>query len=370
MRLLLLFALVLMGLTPMQARAEPVEIHADFGLRGQGWLFGSARDGRCWIALPRHVHDPDEMPDPAPFVFGDRRGRSGQSLDPIPVAAVSGAVEAAAGQTDLAFAPVAPGARAPGECRSRLGLVPRMYGIVLPRTRQLDLETLQGGSTARFPVEIIRSSNDADEGATMLLRPVNPSDNRYIVGGLSGSVASLLHEGRPQPGAMVLKANKHDKTAIALRFDRIASAFDLIEAHAAGTAPPTDTAEVAAALSGLVGQLEPGALPLERITGAGGCWRIGLAPGERRVDLMLAVPAGQRVEWLHASLPEDCGPPSVALLDIRSPGGGWQMLTGACQVTATGQAAPCRVARTGPFELRLRLPAAGGPAGIGLIGLK
>ena len=368
MPLRLLLALLI--LVPLSARAEPVEIRADFGQRGQGWLFGSARDGRCWIALPRHVLGPEDTPDPAPFVFDDRRGRSGQSLDPIPVAAVPGAVEAAAGQTDLAFAPVAPGTRAPGECRSRLGLVPRMYAIMLPRTRQLDLDTLQGGSTARFPVEITRSTNDADEGATMLLRPMNPSDNRYLVGGLSGSVASLLHDGQPHPGAMVLKVNQRDTTAIALRFDRIARAFDVVEAHVAGMAPPNGTVEVTAALSRLMGRLEPGAAPLEQITGEGGCWRIGLTPGERMVDLMLAVPAGQRVEWLHASLPEDCGAPTVALLDIRSSGTGWQMLTGACHVTAPDVGAPCRVARTGPFELRLRLPAADGPAAIGRIGLE
>lgn len=368
MRILLLMAAL--ALTAMDAGAEPVEIRADFGQRGQGWLFGSARDGSCWIALPRHVLGPDDAPDIAPIVFDDRRGRSGQSLAPVAVAAVPGAVEAAAGQDDLAFARVAPGARAPGECRSRLGLAPRMYAIVLPRTRLLDLDTLQGASTARFPVEISRSTNDADEGATMLLRPVSQSDNRYLVGGLSGSVASLLHDGQPHPGAMVLKVNQRDNTAIALRFDRIASAFALVEAHVAGTATPTEAAEVVTTLAGLVGQLEPGAHPVERITGEGGCWLIGIVPGERTIDLMFAVPAGQRVEWLRASLPEDCGPPVVAMLDIRSPGGGWQMLTGACHVTAPEAVSPCRVARTGPFELRLRLPATDGPAAIGRIGLE
>lgn len=371
----LVACLVLLLLIPVSGHAEPVEIRADFGQRGQGWLFGSVRDGRCWIALPRHVLGPAEMADPGPFVFDDRRGRSGQSLAPIPVAAVPGAVAAAAGQVDLAFAPVAPGARAPGECQGRLGLAPRMYGIVLARSRDLDLETLQGGSTAMFQVEIIRASNDAAAGATVLLRARNPSDNRYLVGGLSGSVASLLHEGRTYPGAMVLKVDPRDARAIALRFDRIAAAFDVVEAHVAGRATPAPAADIAGTLSGLLGQLEPGAAPLEQVTGTGGCWRIGLAPGQRRVDLMLLVPAGQRVEWLRASLPSDCGAPSVALLEIRHPGGGWQLLTGACPVTHQAEsqgggppdaASPCRVARTGPFELRLRLP---GPAALGRISL-
>ncbi|TJZ88742.1 hypothetical protein FA743_19850 [Paracoccus gahaiensis] len=365
MRLFLLLAL--MTLAPMPATAEPVEIYASFGKRGQGWLFGSARDGRCWIALPRHVAGPEEEPQLLPFVFADRRGRSGQSLDPIPVEAVPGAVEAAAGHSDLAFAPVAPGARAPGGCNSRLGLAPRLYAIMLRQTGQLSLITLQGGSAAMFLVEIIRSANDADEGATMLLRASNSSDNRYLIGGLSGSVALMFHEEQAHPGAMVLKVNKTDATAIALRFDRIASAFDIVEAHVAGSAPPTEVADVVATLSGLLGQLDPGAAPLERITGKGGCWRLGIAPGERRVDLMLAVPPGQRVEWLQASLPKDCGAPSVALLDIRWPGAGWQMLTGTCHVTYPDAVDPCRVGRTGPFDLRLRVD---GNAAIGRISLE
>lgn len=364
MRLLLLLAgLIVAG---MQALAEPVEIRADFGDRGQGWLFGSGRDGRCWVALPRHVLGPE----PTSFVFDDRRGRSSQSLTPIPIAEVPGAVEAAAGQSDLAFAPVAAGARAPGECRSRLGLVPRMYGIVLPRLHSLDLDTLQGASTARFPVRVIRSTNDADEGATMLLRPVEDADNAYLVGGLSGSVASLLHEGTPHPGAMVLKANRADNTVTALRFDRIASAFALVEAYHLGAGTPAVPDKVAVTLAGLVGQLEPGAEPLEQLLAQGGCWRIGAAPGERVAHLMLAVPPGSRVEWLHASLSGDCGPPFQALLDIRSPGGGWNMLSGACQIGPAETGPRCRVARTGPFELRLRLPAAGGPAMIGAVGLE
>lgn len=365
MRLRALLVAALLAVPGTQAAAEPVEIRADFGDRGQGWLFGSGHDGRCWIALPRHVLGAD----PAPFVFDDRRGRSGQSLAPITVAEVPGAVEAAAGQQDLAFAPVAAGARAPGECHSRLGLAPGMYRIVLPRLRQMDLGTLQGASTARFPVEITRATNDADEGATMLLRPVNAADNAYLVGGLSGSVASLLHDGQPHPGAMVLRANRADNTVLALRFDRIASAFALVEAHLAGGPAPSVTTEVGGQLAGVVGQLEPGAAPLERITAEGSCWHIRAVPGSRVVDIMLAVPEGSRVEYLRASLPEDCGTPSQALLDIRSAGGGWNMLSGACPVAADGAAA-CRVARTGPFELRLRLPATEGPAAIGAIRLE
>lgn len=359
--------MLLMTLAPFLAAAEPVEIHASFGKRGQGWLFGSARDGRCWIALPRHVAGPEEEPQLLPFVFADRQGRSGQSLDPIPVAAVPGAVEAAAGHSDLAFAPVAPGARAPGGCNSRLGLAPRLYAIMLQKTGQLGLITLQGGSAAMFTVRITRLSNDADEGALMLLRASDPSDDGYLIGGLSGSVALMLHEGQPHPGAMVLKVNKTNATATALRFDRIASAFDMVEAHLAGSAPPTEVADVRAALGGLLGQLEPGAAPLERITGTGGCWRLGLVPGKQRVELMLAVPQGQRVEWLQASLPEDCGAPSAALLDIRWPGAGWQMLTGRCHVTYPDAVEPCRVGRTGPFDLRLRID---GDAAIGRISLE
>lgn len=368
MRILpLIAALILLAVPAGPAGAEPVEIRADFNQRGQGWLFGSPRDGRCWIALPRHVLAPEDVPEVEPFVFDDRRGRSGQSLMPIPVATVPGAVEAAAGQTDLAFVPVAAGARAPGECRSRLGLVPAMYRIVLPRTRQLDLDTVQDSSTARFPVGIVRSTNDADEGAILLLRPMNEADYRYLTGGLSGSVASLLHDGQPYPGAMVLKANRRENVALSLRFDRIADAFALVEAHGAGAATPAPSAGIAATLAGLVGQLEAGAAPLDQMTGKGGCWRIGLAPDTRMVDLMLAVPGGQRVEWLRASLPADCGAASTAILEYRSAGSGWQMLTGACQVTEPGTDAPCRIGHTGPFELRLRLPASAGPAAIGAI---
>lgn len=203
----------------------------------------------------------------------------------------------------------------------------------------------------------------------MLLRPVNPADNVYLVGGLSGSVASLLHDGQTHPGAMVLRADRAKNTVQALRFDRIASAFALVEAHLDGEPAPVTATEIGAELVGVLGQIEPDAAPLEQLTTEGGCWHIRAVPGSPTVDVIIAVPEESRVEYLRASLPRDCGPPVQALLDIRRAGDGWNMLSGACPVSVDGTVA-CRVARTGPFELRLRLNATDGPAAIGAIRLE
>lgn len=351
--------------------AEPVQIRAAYGETGQGWLFGSPRDGRCWLALPLHVVAPEGASDGAgAFAFDDLQGRSAQSGPAIAVASVPGAVEAAAGATDLAFAPVTSGSRRQGECNSRLGLAAGMYRIVLPRTQVMQLRAVQGATTASFPVEMARSLNGDDQGALVLLRPRDERDLRYLKGGLSGAVAMLDHEGQSLPAAMILQVAPDSDTLRALRFDRIAAAFALIEAEASGASPARPPAAVAHAIETVIGRLEADAPPLGRLTsGQGGCWRIGPAPGARRVEIVLSIPKGQRVEGLRAVVPAECGAPSMAQLDMRRPGGGWNTLSTACPVSADGAAA-CRVGRNGPMELRLGLPAPAGPAAIGALALE
>lgn len=363
----LLTALALAG----AAGAEPVQIRAAFGETGQGWLFGSPRDGRCWLALPLHVVAAGGA-QPSGFAFDDIQGRSAQSAPPIAVASVPGAVEAAAGATDLAFAPVTSGGRRQGDCNSRLGLSPGLYALVLPRIASLQLRAVQGATTASFPVEMARSLNGGDQGALLLLRPRDERDLRYLKGGLSGGVAVFDYEGQVLPGAMILQVAPDSDTLRALRFDRIAAAFALVEAAAKGGAPakPAAAGAVAHRIESVLGRLEADAPPLAQLTAPqGGCWRIGLAPGARRVEIVLSIPEGQRVEALRASVPPDCGGTSAAQLDMRRQGRGWSTLSTSCPVSADGTAA-CRVGRNGPLELRLSLPASGTEAAIGALALE
>ncbi|KGJ03619.1 hypothetical protein SAMN04487972_11935 [Paracoccus halophilus] len=370
MRIAMLAKALILILLPGALLAEPVQIRAGFGERGQGWLFGSPRDGRCWLALPLHVIAPDGAQEPAAFVFDDTLGRSGQSDRPIPVGAVPGAVEAAAGATDLAFAPVGSGARLKDACNSRLGLAEGLFRITLPQAGAFVIRTVQDATTASFPAELKRMVNGEDQGAVMLLAPRDQADLRYLKGGISGAVATMDHQGQEVPAAMVLQVLPDSDTMRALRFDRIAAAFALVEAHLRGQAPQAPQAEVAHQVEAILGRLEPGAPPLARLSsGQGGCWRIAAAPGERRVDIVISIPEGQRIETLRASVTEDCGPPSAALLEMRWPGGGWRTLSTQCPISADG-AASCAVRRSGPMDLRLRLDPGEGGVAIGAIALE
>jgi hypothetical protein len=360
-------AILLLLLTAASARSETVFVQASYAEIGNGWLFGSRSDRSCWLAFPYHIIEDGGAADASGIAFRDQSGRSGETGPPIHVTDVPGA-EGAAGHTDLAFARVTVG-RKSTECPSRLGLPPLGYVEALRSDAALELTYLQKSSAVTFVVDALKHVADDHRGSLLLLRARNPADSAFFQGGISGAVAELRWQGNLLPAAMILNVTEQQSGVLALRFDRIRAAFDVIEgyAHSGRPAPSTKQAGLDFTIVELSANVGEGSTPLSGLDGNGTCWRAAPPPGERAVEILLSVPENMgRIASIRLFADPACGPRQSAVVETASPGGGWTMLSGACLIGPEGEGG-CRINRSAPRELRLRVSPLGGWLGLSQI---
>ncbi|MCF3936401.1 hypothetical protein L1787_23695 [Acuticoccus sp. M5D2P5] len=367
-----LVLLILVG-TLGRAAAEPVFVRAGEAV-GHGWLFGSPRaGGQCWIALPEHVAGSEKS-----FVyFAD--GIGGEAGPAIAVEDVPGAVAAAGGTSDLAFAPVAgEGRSGTGRCLSRLGPPSSAWGAMMRSARddlvvnsfvethfrpiQLRIE----GAGIQRPIEIENIA--AVDGASTTrvkakglvnLSAADPEDaERYFLKGLSGSVVQVkasIGSGPAslEPFAMVLQVPKVKSYVIALRFDFIRSAFELVEAYEITHA----ARPVAFQVAGFDGMVLAPVVGPSSLDDPDTCWRLAPRGGERSVSLYLALEAGNAARDLTVEQAPGCGEaPLPFVVEQRArPSDNWSVHRDCETVATLPEQAGCALDLRGPRQIRVRI---------------
>lgn len=358
-RLLLFLLVVVLASVPSVALAERVFVRSASGDVGHAWLFGSDWDGKvaCWLVVPRHV-TLDASGSPAPFTYTDAEGRSAESGLPVAIADVPGALEAAGGVEDLAFA--RPASEATG-CTSRLGLPEYAYAGLLQSVAEMQVWSMSPRSYGPFWVRLDRAQAGA-EGGRLLLAAVDPAAGEtYLIQGISGSVATAQRGGDVLPFAMITEVDVDTGLARAIRFDRVRAAFDLVEAAAKRSA---SDARIAAdgvpylidSFAGMVREGGPSALATDSE-----CWRVLPEGGKRSVDVLLHLgPAAERTTGLTLSAGA-CGAAGQRLIiEQRATGASaWTPIRDCETVAELGDAPACRLDLRAPREFRLRIVTSG-----------
>ncbi|MFW8595539.1 hypothetical protein [Cribrihabitans neustonicus] len=365
---LILVCFVLAAAPVSGVRGETVFVAAAFAEKANGWLFGSRIDRSCWIAFPWHLVD--RSGGEGGLRYFDQSGRAGETGRPARAVKIEG-VQAAPGLEDLAFARVTSGRRA-GECPSRLGLPSSFaFADALRAGGPLQLTFMQEGTFRRMEMEHTLATADAERGSLLLLRPRSPRDLGFLQKGISGSVAEVDWHGRLRPAAMVLgEAGAGAEAVRALRFDRIRTAFEALEAQHAGPGTEPAAAErLGFAVVSLAADVRDGSAQLTALSGQGTCWRAAPPAGSRAVELVLEVAeAGRRLGSLVLAAAPDCAPPARAIVEGREPGALWEVLSSGCQAGPEPQL--CRINRAAPYEIRLKLLPQAGFAGLSRIALQ
>lgn len=211
--------------------AERVFIKAYDGGQGHGWMFGATGQtaNQCWIAVPYHVIESSDG-ILHPFTFTDMFRVSGESGKPIHVVSVPGAVEAAGGNRDLAFARVEVGRRT-GECMSRLGLPHYAYNSMIRKSPKYVLFSMRPGSFGVIDADLVRVGTQLGGSVFDIQPDPTKSIEEYVRAGISGSTVEAQKGAEMVPFGMVLKANPKKGSLRALRFDRVKASFGIVEAH-------------------------------------------------------------------------------------------------------------------------------------------
>lgn len=343
--------------------AETIYVDAN-GEHGQGWLFGARSDGNCWIALPWHVVA--RLPsDPVhPVFYTDQKGRSGETDLPVHVTEVPGAQQAAGGADDLGFARIVAG-RENGNCSSRLGLPPLAYVEALRNPQDLVLTIAQKRSTLKVDVKLLRSLADEFGGSTLLVRAARDTDAENFMGGASGAVVQGNWNGHLYPLAMGLSVPRGTQNLRALRFDRIADAFAVVQAAQRPAEAPEPTRQTPVAkITGIEATVTEGSTPLNQLVTTTGCWRGAPAQGKRYVEFSVFVADPGYITEIHLQAAPDCGPAAKAIIEERRPGEtSWRTLALNCPTAPTGGTG-CRIARSAPREFRLHISSPAGWVGL------
>jgi len=345
--------MLLAAMSAGEAYAERVHVRAASGEIGHAWLFGSEWSGEvaCWLALPRHVAQSIDRKSLEPFAFIDSAGRSGQSAMPIWIGDVDGAVEAAGGAEDLAFARVFAG---PTSCLSRLGPPAHAYPSMLDRIDSVDVWSMSEGSYGQF--KLIPTRVQTTEGGGGIRFKPFPGDESYLAQGLSGAVAMTQHAGAEVPFAMITEVNAGATEARALRFDRIRGAFDKVQAYAKSNAQleqiaadgvPYEFTEIAT-ISTSGGPLSLGA--------PGECWAMATSGGKSTIDLVITIGEEVPLKGITISTGECSDGTIPYIVEQKTPAASSWSPVSDCTTTLTTEAAPdCLFDLKAPRQLRLRL---------------
>jgi len=352
-----LLALAL-ALPATPAPADSVYVTTAAEKVGHAWLFGSRNAGStaCWLAVPRHVVQSFDGATLEPMRFKRRSGEWGESARPVAVADVPGALEVA-GHADLAFAEVTVGPR-PGECLDRLGLPAFAYEAAIDRRDPLNVFSMLPGSFGDFRVAIEAGSSTGTD--QLRLAPVAPEDGTtFFKQGLSGSVATLARSSGVEPLAMIIGVEDAQQTALALRFDRIRAAFDVVEAAtlAERRRQQAETSGVPYNIVSFDG-LTRGPGPAAAFADPDGCWRVAPEGGKRSVGLVIELAdKASTVSGLSVVQSTARGMAPVDLIiDQRSGARGSWSRAAQCTTVTTDTGTPaCRLDYRGPRQLRINI---------------
>ncbi len=304
LRMLAVPALLLPAL-PAQARVVRVGPGDATGQgHGHGYVFGSRRDGNCWLATPAHVLRSKEGGLHGD-VLRDARGRAGTASNPVqPDKSI-----------DLAFARVS---GLGGQCLDRLPArkLDALLGAGSPA--RLNLIDGTGGGARAMPLRI-RAVDGGGQAIKFSVEPVASAMDPHprIIQGYSGGLvdrqnaAALGHDSLPLGLVLTVctggAASKADLEALlnsdnpatdictgghyatALRFDAIRRLFERVEAQKGAASSPSGQAPHPKLLN-FAGQTLEGT-PQTLLTGDG-CWRV--KPDARgRVQLDFLLPANR-----------------------------------------------------------------------------
>ena len=288
----LLYVLVVVALVLIEpsSHAETVYIESKSGSVGSGWLFGSIKDGKCWIVTPAHVVTSKETGTLEPFFFFDGTGATGQSATPFRLASEQKGNSRADKQADdLAFARVRSG-RADGSCASRLGLPGHAYQYMLQKQTGFYVGYRFKTSSGTFSVTQIHRGVDAYGGAALDFSAADQSSASLLRQGLSGSTVLAEYDGKVQPVALVTELHQERGIIKALRFDFIKERFDNgplpddLSARRNAEDGYVDFDVVRASYLPITGDSGPTSLQENN-----GCWSGAARGGERTVELLLVV---------------------------------------------------------------------------------
>jgi hypothetical protein len=223
---------------------------------GHGFVFGSAKDGSCWLATPAHVLRTSQG-DLRGDVLRDARGRSGVAVDPIQPDA----------KVDLAFARVS---GLGGQCLDRLPT--RKLASLLEAGGQARLnliDSADGGARA-MPLRI-RAVDGGNKAIKFSVEPVPSAADQHprIIQGYSGGlidrqdatvlghdslplglVLSVCTGGAVQIAELEALLNDNDTTVVicagghyatALSFDEVRRLFSQIETKSDEKTKPRTT---------------------------------------------------------------------------------------------------------------------------------
>ena len=358
-----------------QADAERVFVRAASGQEGHAWLFGAEGQlaNACWLAVPKHVIADPFSDQLLPFTFEDRTGTAGESGVPIAVGDVPGALEAAGGIDDLAFAPVVSG-RATGECLSRLGLPKFAYESIIKTAPEVTVFSLVATSYGVFQTVVSKARSDAVGGGLMELRALDRGDAAYYFKqGLSGAVGEVQREQGMQPFAMILQVDPEKLVARAARFDLIRAAFEVVERDVAAR-NRTERA-ISEGVPYRVVSFE--GLPVTAGVGPSSlldpktCWKVAAEGGSPSVAVTIELAdANDSLKGLTLVQAAGCDqPPAHLTIQQRvDKSRAWSVATECQTVAAEGAEPACRLDLSGPRQLRI-VATAGKPLGLSYLRL-
>lgn len=334
--------------------AERVLIVTPSSEKGHGWMFGSngAEKGECWIATARHIIENPYTKKLSTFAYTDQRQVSGESGQPIAVKDLTDGL-ALAGLEDLAFAKVNFG-REKGKCLSRLGLNTLAYGTALRSSPELTIYNLLPTSFGTFTARVSGGGMGEADGL-LRLRPTSDLDARmFLKRGLSGAIAEAMIGGVVEPFAMVQKVEPDQSTFLALRFDRIRTAFEMVQSTLGGseTAPRANAAYMLIALEGDSIESSPTDL---RAGDPSSCWRFASTAWTPGVRLTIGIPAtADAVESIRIGQTKTCNTDGApVLVEARVDNlSDWSRMPD-CKPDASGESYECRLGLRGPRQLRL-----------------
>lgn len=334
------------------AFAERVLVETPSGEKGHAWLFGSR--GACWLAVPRHVIVDPFTSEPTAFSFFDQKGVGGHSLTPIPIDSVAGAKEAAGDEDDLAFAKVEFGREA-GKCFSRLGLNSLAYGTALRAGPDLTVFNLLPTSFGTFNTLVGGGGLGSKEGL-LILGPLDEEQARkFLKRGLSGAVAEATIGGTIVPFAMVLEVSEESGTALALRFDRLRAAFDLVEGSLALPESEPSKGQLSYNLVALEGASVLSTETVSTLSEEGGCWRVTPAADGSRTALIVQVQPGDvAIRGVVLRQSEGCEALGARIsVDARvGTGDDWSKMAD-CRQASAGGSFDCTFELRPPRQLRI-----------------
>lgn len=290
--------------------AEPVYISTPRGGEGQGWLFGSPFDSKCWIAIPSHIIQLSPGGPLTEFRWRDRTGHEGLGIGPLLAGKLLLDSQAgnAGDQLDLAFSPIS--GRSDLECPSRLGrnnltslIAERPNVVVAMRLSMLDSPQHMRVSdfdhtTLTIAAEDSAAQQAIDEGK-----------------GISGSPVLFRNpNGVVIPVGLVIQTDPKQGIALAIRFDRVRRAFAQMQSEISSALEGSSRVSLYA-IDKVYGRSTDVKHGQEGLADDTQCWQVSPNQNNRSIDVDISIAPENTARTLIIRFDSRCGrmPDSIHL---------------------------------------------------------